>query len=617
MLRGKVLLKKFPHRFTSTNTSSQSSSSKVSKFLLTLPIFGIGVTLTTAYLREHDMIPFEMVNKQLEFLQPIQDLLRGQGYGKEEINSSNTLPTNENKEKKKIDEEEKEIKGDEDPYHYQEKNEEEELIEKQFIDEIESDLVANEEEGGDEGALVDDKVEEQTTESLAVFTSEDTSVDQATPVLETPSHESEISQQVSSQATPAVSAPSAQSTSPPQIDHFLNTRVATLDNLLEEVAKQTLELKNETEKSLYRDLEQLDEQALRYRILQLSTEFFDRIKWEALRQQQVLREAESIFAQKYGQLLTEQRVELTISLEKKLLEKEKELLAEHQKKLEELTENHEKRLGEALSRQALQLTNVTKSEVEKNENALRSQLQEEFTHQVALLRQEHVKTSLQAQEAVIEQATHVKNLNELISSEFGKTTVSAQVHGLSAATLLIETALLSGTPVNREVAALKKHAQGMGYSAFSFFLLISSPGDDLILSIVSTLPKCATTTGIPTLAAIRSRFHVVKDEVRKAGLAPENAPPLLGQMIGNALAMISIEPSKPIEGEGIEAVLSRTYGFVEDGQLDLALKEVQGIRGYPRILLADWEEMVTNRIIAEQAAEGLRAATALKHAQFL
>jgi MICOS complex subunit MIC60 len=139
----------------------------------------------------------------------------------------------------------------------------------------------------------------------------------------------------------------------------------------------------------------------------------------------------------------------------------------------------------------------------------------------------------------------------------------------------------------------------------------------LILSLVSTLPKCATTTGVPTLATIRSRFHVVKDEVRKAGLAPANAPPLLGQMIGNFLAMISVEPTKPIAGEGIEAVLSRTYGFVEDGQLDLALKEVQNIRGYPRILMADWEEMLTNRLIAEQAAEGLRAVTALKHIQFL
>jgi hypothetical protein len=608
MLRGKVLLQKFPRRFSSTN-SSQQKSSGVGKFFL-IPLLGVGATFGTAYLREHEMIPSETLTSQLKFLQPIQDFLRVQGFGKDVISSTPPpAPTTEKNEE--------EEKKDEDPYHYEEN---EEQSNNQFFEEIEADL-----DEFEKTAEVHTEVEQtaETADAASVETSSE--VEHEKENVEHPSHVLETQESSPSAPVAAPSAAASQPTSPPPIDHFLNTRVATLDNLLEEVARQTLDLKNETEKSLYRDLEQLDEQALRYRILQLSAEFFDRIKWEGLRQQQVLREAESIFAQKYGQLLTEQRVELTISLEKKLLEKEKELLLEHQKKLEELSESHEKRLSESLSKQALQLTNVTKSEVEKNEMALRAQLQEEFTHQVALLRQEHMKSSLQAQESVIEQATHVKNLNDLIATEFGKTTVSAQVHGLSAATLLIETALLSGTPVNREVAALKKHAQGSiaSLSLFLLFLLIlflslSLPlGDDLILSIISTLPKCATTNGIPTLATIRSRFHVVKDEVRKAGLAPENAPPLVGQMIGNALALISIEPSKPIAGEGIEAVLSRTYGFVEDGQLDLALKEVQGIRGYPRILLADWEEMVTNRLIAEQAAEGLRAATALKHAQFL
>ena len=135
--------------------------------------------------------------------------------------------------------------------------------------------------------------------------------------------------------------------------------------------------------------------------------------------------------------------------------------------------------------------------------------------------------------------------------------------------------------------------------------------------MISTLPACATTTGIPTLPLIRSRFHVVKDEVRKAGLAPENVSPLFGQIIGNILAFISIVPTKPVDGDGIEAILSRTSGYIDDGQLDLALQEIQNIKGYPRTLMADWEEMLTNRLVAEQAADILRASSALKHVQFL
>lgn len=153
-------------------------------------------------------------------------------------------------------------------------------------------------------------------------------------------------------------------------------------------------------------------------------------------------------------------MELTLALEKQLLEKEKELLLEHQKKFDELVEHHENRLMIALSNQATQLTNATKGEVEKNEILIRKQLNDEFTHQLALLRQEQVKTLLEAQEAVISQSAQIVGIRSLISSEFGKTTVSANVHALSAAVLLIETALLSGSPVDREISSLKKHSEG-------------------------------------------------------------------------------------------------------------------------------------------------------------
>lgn len=100
----------------------------------------------------------------------------------------------------------------------------------------------------------------------------------------------------------------------------------------------------------------------------------------------------------------------------------------------------------------------------------------------------------------------------------------------------------------------------------------------MIGAVISSLPKSACTSGVPTLGVIKSRFHVVKEEARKAGLAPERAPPLLGQMIGNFLAMVSMQPTTPISGEGIEAVLSRASASVDCGDLSQALEEIDEIQ---------------------------------------
>jgi hypothetical protein len=438
MLRARNLLKNSSfrrHSFSSVgNTSTRKSSNY---FFIIFPVVFNGTVLGAAYLREHRYLP-ETLAKELSILDPIQDLFKlgGLGYNAPETHTPEVLAPPPDSPSESVEEVKPEIVEELQPTEEQgpsDTNADSDTI-----------SVTESHESVDNTPIETEVISEIQTDETTQTAVEDVQEHQ-TQSIESPIIEPSVPVVV--QQSPPHHPPS---------DPFLNVRVAALDDVLNEVAKQTAELKNDTEKALFRDLENLDEKALRYRIAQLSAEFFDRIKWEGVRQQQSLRDAEALFGQKYGQLIND----LKLDFEKQLLEKERQLLIEHQQKSEELAAAHERKLIDALSTQAVQLTSSTKSEVEKSEIALRAQLQEEFTHQIALLRQEHVKKTLQAQESVTRQFVQVKDLNKLISNEFGKTTVSASVHALSAAVLLIETALLSGAPVDREIAALKKHAQG-------------------------------------------------------------------------------------------------------------------------------------------------------------
>lgn len=51
----------------------------------------------------------------------------------------------------------------------------------------------------------------------------------------------------------------------------------------------------------------------------------------------------------------------------------------------------------------------------------------------------------------------------------------------------------------------------------------------------------------------------MRDEVRKSALAPRNAPPLLGQVVGSALASISFAPKGYVKGEYGTSTCTYTY----------------------------------------------------------
>mmetsp|Transcript_26952 Transcript_26952/g.45508 ORF Transcript_26952/g.45508 Transcript_26952/m.45508 type:complete len:491 (+) Transcript_26952:926-2398(+) len=378
---------------------------------------------------------------------------------------------------------------------------------------------------------------------------------------------------------------------------LLEARQNALEEVLDGMAKQTASLRDETEKSLVHDLDGLDEKALRYRVAQLTTEFFERIKWEGLRQQQALQQAEALLAQKYGDLLSQQKNSLQLEGERKLFELEKKLRQESSSEVESLHIAQESRVHNALTKQEQELTAQFETNLQNEKDLIAKTLDEQHTLEVAMMKETHVKQMLETQQAVKATSSEISALTKIVESELGKVAVSASTHSLAAAVLMAEDALVKAAPAGKAIAALKK----------------LSASEPLVAAVVNTLPSSASKKGVPVLDDIKVRFIVVREEARKAALAPEGTNPILAQMIGNVLSFVSIKPSGNVQGDSVEAALSRIDYNLERNRLDEALKEVQSIRGYPRTLMSDWERMVHDRLVVDQAIRSLKTVSALRH----
>ena len=108
------------------------------------------------------------------------------------------------------------------------------------------------------------------------------------------------------------------------------------------------------------------------------------------------------------------------------------------------------------------------------------------------------------------------------------THASAKQHLNSAAILALEGALTSSRPFQTELAVARATA--------------AKEDDALISAVVDSIPTHVPTTGAPTLPELRARFAVVRKEVRKAAFAPNQAPTMIGQLIGSTLAMVAPAP---------------------------------------------------------------------------
>lgn len=129
------------------------------------------------------------------------------------------------------------------------------------------------------------------------------------------------------------------------------------------------------------------------------------------------------------------------------------------------------------------------------------------------------------------------------------------------------------TPFINELAALKEIASG----------------NDVVTAAIASIPPTAYQRGIPTPAHLIDRFRRVASEVRKASLLPEDA----GVASHAASAVLSRfmfqkQGAGVPEGEDVEAVLTRTQVSLEEGDIDGAAREMNGLKGWAGVLSRDW-----------------------------
>ncbi|KAJ1960770.1 regulator of (H+)-ATPase in vacuolar membrane [Dipsacomyces acuminosporus] len=106
--------------------------------------------------------------------------------------------------------------------------------------------------------------------------------------------------------------------------------------------------------------------------------------------------------------------------------------------------------------------------------------------------------------------------------------------------------------------------------------------------------------GIPSQIELEDRFEAVRKEIRSVSLVPENGN-FGSQVLSATLSKVMFEKEGLVEGEDVEAILSRTGHYLKQHNLDLATRELNQLHGWPKKLAEDWITSARRRLEIEQA----------------
>ncbi|KAL2061398.1 hypothetical protein VTL71DRAFT_7671 [Oculimacula yallundae] len=141
-------------------------------------------------------------------------------------------------------------------------------------------------------------------------------------------------------------------------------------------------------------------------------------------------------------------------------------------------------------------------------------------------------------------------------------------------------------PFIKELAALKEIASD----------------DAVVNAAIASINPTAYQKGVPSSAQLIDRFRRVAGEVRKASLLPADAG-VASHASSYVLSKLLFKKKGLATGNDVESILTRTETFLEEGDLDAAAREMNGLQGWAKTLSRDWLGEVRKVLEVQQALD--------------
>ncbi|KAF9564106.1 Formation of crista junctions protein 1 [Mortierella alpina] len=168
---------------------------------------------------------------------------------------------------------------------------------------------------------------------------------------------------------------------------------------------------------------------------------------------------------------------------------------------------------------------------------------------------------------------------------------SARTHQLWCGIKALEKAYEAGErrPFDRELARLKRLAE-------------SEKDAEVLKAVLAAVPESVAAAGVDSVPELMDRFEYVADKVREASLVPENGG-VLAHGMSVILSKLMFKKHGLVPGNDVEAILARTEYYLQESDLEQAVRELNQLKGWGKRLAKDWIVAARRRVEVGQAID--------------
>ncbi|KAG0180372.1 Formation of crista junctions protein 1 [Apophysomyces sp. BC1034] len=133
--------------------------------------------------------------------------------------------------------------------------------------------------------------------------------------------------------------------------------------------------------------------------------------------------------------------------------------------------------------------------------------------------------------------------------------------------------------------------------------LRNSAKDNAVLkAVLSSIPREVAEEGIESANGLSVRFEQIAEQARRVALVPEDGG-FGAHILSIILSKLLFRKEGLVQGDDVEAVLARSGYYLKNGDLELAVRELNQLRGWPKRLAYDWIESARRHLEIKQALE--------------
>lgn len=124
--------------------------------------------------------------------------------------------------------------------------------------------------------------------------------------------------------------------------------------------------------------------------------------------------------------------------------------------------------------------------------------------------------------------------------------------------------------------------------------------NDLLSEILEQLDTSKPDQGVESFSTLYSWFTLkVRPAVQRVALVPEQSG-ILTHLLSSTVSPFLFQKSGFPQGEDVPSVLARSQFYLERRDLDGAAREINQLKGWPKILVEDWLNAARKRLEVEQ-----------------